>query len=386
MSEQAPPNWFDQQSRWNDDDPELRKRKARLIEDLKRFQNDDRNRGRVNSFYPYLLARSVLGDRGDRPINVPFWESPDIWTAPGEPANAPAIPTNHGGTAIAGQPNTLYAHVWNLGLAPLAGVSVEFYWFDPSLAITGANANLIGIARCDLSSRGMNGSHLLVKCPKAWVPVVVNGGHECLVVRISGIGDPIGNNPWSPWLNRHVAQRNIAVVQKGPSLIKLFDRLNLSRLANSHLEFAQVGPREAEMARAVAAPAHRLRALTTHVLAGLDIRDRLIVPERATASPAMRAPVHPLAKDVPPAPIRKLSGVRILPDLHGEIDLARFGTAETDAPASTHIGQLLRYGELHQEADRHDRLMRGEVAALRLASYQGDQLVGGYTLLVAGGD
>ena len=35
---------------------------------------------------------------------------------------------------MAGKPHTLYAHVWNLGLAPLVGISVEFLVFNPSIA------------------------------------------------------------------------------------------------------------------------------------------------------------------------------------------------------------------------------------------------------------
>lgn len=48
-----------------------------------------------------------------------------------------------GGIARANAPNTLYAHVWNVGKAPAFGVRVEFYWFNPSLGISRADANLI---------------------------------------------------------------------------------------------------------------------------------------------------------------------------------------------------------------------------------------------------
>jgi hypothetical protein len=183
-----PPPWFGTQGP-DTNSAEFRQRKAALLKELPALM-DRRKGGRANSFMPYLLVRSVLGDRGDRPINVPFWESPDIWTAPGDPASSPALPPNHGGVVTAGEPTTVYAHVWNLGFAPLAGVRVEFYWFDPSLSIDSSNAHLIGMARCELAGRGMTGSHTLVKCPTAWVPTVTNGSHECLVVRIEGVGDP----------------------------------------------------------------------------------------------------------------------------------------------------------------------------------------------------
>ena len=388
MSEQEPPPWFEQQTKDWPDDPEFKARKAKLEEQLKRRANHDERRGRANSFMPYLLVRSVLGDRGDRPINIPFWESPDIWTAPGDPADTPVIPADHGGTAIAGQPNTLYAHVWNLGYAPLAGIAVEFYWFDPSVAITGSNANLIGIARCELASRGMNGSHLLVKCPKAWVPVMVNGGHECLVVRVSGIGDPVGNNAWAPWLNRHVGQRNIAVVEQGVPLMHLVERLDLSRIGEARLELLQVGPKEADLARTIAAPALRLRALATHPLGEVDLRSGIRLPSYLAASPAMRAPVHPMAAEGAPDPPRVHvdGGVRILHDLalgptRSGIE-ARRQTGE--AAATPLLARLLDFGALNESAERHEPLAPGEGAALRLATYRGRQLIGGYTLLVKG--
>lgn len=388
MSEQSPPPWFEQQTKDWQDDPDFKARKAKLEEQLKRRSGHDERRGRANSFLPYLLVRSVLGDRGDRPINIPFWESPDIWTAPGDPANAPAVPGDHGGTAIAGRPNTLYAHVWNLGFAPLAGIAVEFYWFDPSVAITGNNANLIGIARCELAARGMNGSHLLVKCPKAWVPVMVNGGHECLVVRVSGIGDPVGNNAWAPWLNRHVGQRNIAVVEQGVPLMHLVERLDLSRIGEARLELLQVGPKEADLARTIAAPTLRLRALATHPLGEVDLRRGIRLPSYLTASPAMHSPVHPMAAEGAPEPprMRMAGDVQILPDLGLALSRREAGAKRRTegAAAMPLLARLFDFGTLNEDAERHDPLAPGEGAALRLATYQGRQLIGGYTLLVKG--
>ena len=69
----------------------------------------------IDRFLPYLLIRSTTGDLGNRPINNLFWESPDIWTAAGDPSSSPEVPPNPGGIAIANTPNTLYAHVRNIG-------------------------------------------------------------------------------------------------------------------------------------------------------------------------------------------------------------------------------------------------------------------------------
>jgi hypothetical protein len=132
--------------------------------------------------------------------------SPDChWTEPVTPSQdsdtAPLNPPTLGGVAQANVPNTLYAHVWNLGIAPAYRVRVEFYWFNPSLGISRADANLVGAAWVDLANR-------FTLYPK-WVevkesyrylaePRVPRGrtlspeldphfreqGHECLVVRV----------------------------------------------------------------------------------------------------------------------------------------------------------------------------------------------------------
>jgi len=341
-----------------------------------------KRRDRADNFYPYLLVRSVLGDRGDRPFNTCFWESPDIWTAPGDPATSPAVPANHGGSVTAGKAHTVYAHVWNLGFAPLAGIFVEFYWFNPSLGITGASANLIGIGRCELPGRGMNGSHKLVKCPKQWVPQFENGGHECLVVRVSGIGDPIGANEWSPWLNRHVAQRNISVLPAGASISPLVEKLNLSRPFNTRIQLIQVGGREAELARHIAVPKLQLANVETHVLSELDIGNEVVRPHLEHLPAGALAPVHPMAAGGVPKPplMRPSERVRM-------VDPGRLfrSLKDKDRPDESHVARLLdRVGELHRKSPTHNPPNAEEAHVMRLATYSGEQLVGGYTIVVAG--
>jgi hypothetical protein len=188
---------------------------------------------RKDEYLPYLLVRTAAGDRGARPINGVHWESPDIFVAPAQEADtAPLLPPTGAGVADAGAPNTLYAHVWNLGKAPAYRVRVEFYWFNPSLGINQSDANLIGAAWIDLANRftttsqwlpqtgpdGQDylsrGSHAIVRCPTTWVPQYLNGGHECLVVRaLEPMMDAIAPDQFSSAADRHVAQRNIAVVQ-----------------------------------------------------------------------------------------------------------------------------------------------------------------------------
>jgi hypothetical protein len=282
-----------------------------------------------------------------------------------------------------GEPNTVYAHVWNLGFAPLAGVRVEFYWFNPSLAIDGAHAHPIGVARCDLAGRGMQGSHLLVKCPTAWVPVMENGGHECLVVRASGVGDPLGNNEWAPWVNRHIGQRNVSVVSAGASVHNLVTSLNLSRRIAAHLQLIQLGAREGELAARIVAPALRVAQLDTHVLGEVTDRNEIVLRHVAQPSPAMLAAVHPKAHGMNVvAPVVRRAGTA--PVVEPQVLLRGLPLARTEEAAPAHLGDLLAsIGRFHG-GPKVGRPAPGQAFVLRMASFDGEQLVGGYTLVVAG--
>lgn len=170
---------------------------------------------RANMDLPYLFMRANPSDLGKRPIvNAPFWESPDIFLLAGvTPSLAPSIPTTFGDTALAGRPNTIYAHIWNFGLAAANEVIVEFYWCNPALGIDSDTAQLIAQVPASLGSRGSGRNHAVVKCPEAWMPTFLNGGHECLVVRVwDNPADVPGEPRFDASTNRHVAQRNIHVV------------------------------------------------------------------------------------------------------------------------------------------------------------------------------
>lgn len=170
---------------------------------------------RKDEWLPYLVIRNGPGDNGQRPWAGSFWESPDIFVASGVRAeSAPLVPTNRGGTVVAGQPTTLWAHVWNLGRAPVANARVEFYWCNPSLGISTQSANFIGAAYVDLGARDSGRCHTFVKCPVTWLPQYLNGGHECLVVRFfEPLTDALPRPGWQSAFDRHVGQRNIAVIE-----------------------------------------------------------------------------------------------------------------------------------------------------------------------------
>ena len=169
---------------------------------------------RANLDLPYLFMRANPADLGARPVvGAPFWESPDIFVLAGvDPAVAPNRPPALGEVAQAGAPNTLYAHVWNFGNAAANEVVVEFYWVNPSLGINANSVTLIAQTVTAIGAKYSGNAHVMVKCPEAWVPSFVNGGHECLLVRVwdnpSDLpGEPAFDANW----NRHIAQRNIHV-------------------------------------------------------------------------------------------------------------------------------------------------------------------------------
>jgi len=168
---------------------------------------------RKNLYLPYLLMRGNPGDTGTRPLDV-FWESPDVYILAGvAPDLAPPIPPQLGQVALAGQDNTVYAHVWNLGRAPANEVIVEFYWCNPSLGFNPVGAHLIDTAVTNLGARGASDCHKVVKCPTSWRATYANGGHECLLVRIWDVtADPMTTPEWDARVNRHLGQRNIHVV------------------------------------------------------------------------------------------------------------------------------------------------------------------------------
>jgi hypothetical protein len=155
-------------------------------------------------YTPWLLVRDAAGDTGARPLDgsAVFWESPDVWSQSSLGINQP----------IVGQPNQVFARVTNLGWQYATGVIVKFWWANPSLAITETTANLIGIGFANIPS----GWSVVVECPVPWVPILENGGHECLLAEAYiPFFDPL-SSPMNPVDDRHVRQKNETVVQLAP--------------------------------------------------------------------------------------------------------------------------------------------------------------------------
>jgi len=183
---------------------------------------------------PHLLLRSYPGDRGERPLygdqtpaaaravlETVVWLSPDLWVWPGFPGpDLPPAPTpdsvtsewpNVPHTVTAGATYTLYAHAWNLGLAPAGRARVDFALFPGPGHVDPAGVQPIGAATVDLMPRATEGCHRLVRCPRPWVAPPAGTSGSRLVVRVSTLGDPIGDPAWDPIRNRHVAGHMVRV-------------------------------------------------------------------------------------------------------------------------------------------------------------------------------
>ncbi len=150
-------------------------------------------------YRPELICRAFAGDTGSRPLpNIVFWESPDIWIegSTGDPD-----------IATPGEVNQVKVHVWNMGLADAWGTHVDLYWCNPSVGINIGVANPIGSTTLALSA----GEHRVVSFD--WIPEFVNNGQVCLIAQVyDPVSDPVVA-PFNPKHDRHVAQRNISVLE-----------------------------------------------------------------------------------------------------------------------------------------------------------------------------
>jgi hypothetical protein len=140
---------------------------------------------------------------------APYWYlSTEIWAVPGDDPSGPP------GSPVAGQPSYLWARVENTGDLDVNGVRVDFYWANPATQVTRTNATLVGSAFGDVAA----GTSQEVLCLIPWIPVIVNGGHECLVAVANHASDPLPSplpDAFDPPTYRQVAQRNLTVLAAG---------------------------------------------------------------------------------------------------------------------------------------------------------------------------
>jgi hypothetical protein len=159
---------------------------------------------------PFVVIRYDAADVGARPAGsgAITYLSPDVLVT--SLSGSPDI--------LAGRPHLLQARLTNYGLFPATQIQVDFYWANPSMAITETAVNFIGSGTLPYLPAGTPAgpSSLLVACATDWVPRFENGGHECLLVRATIPTFDDAPVPLDPGLTYRVGQRNLTVVQVAP--------------------------------------------------------------------------------------------------------------------------------------------------------------------------
>jgi len=165
----------------------------------------------------------------------PWWESPNLWVVPGnDPQGPPGVP-------VAGEQAFLWAHVRNVGNSGVNNATVRFYWANPAIGFDRTTATIVGTSFVTLDA----GAESDVLCLVPWVPSYVNGGHECILGEaFDPLTDPL---PLTAAFNvptdRHVAQRNLAVLMAHSWFHFPFEIHNTSRLPRTFV----VEARQAEL-------------------------------------------------------------------------------------------------------------------------------------------
>ena len=142
-----------------------------------------------------------------------WWNSPDIWTVPGDDPDGPPGPPQ------VGQPTFVWSRVHNKGRSVLDNAQVRFYWSNPATGVLRSNSTAIGTSFATIQP----GMSVDVLCVTPWLPVGVNGGHVCLVAEAvhpaSPLPDPLPD-AFSPPLYDQVAQRNIDLLPMAAGMMR----------------------------------------------------------------------------------------------------------------------------------------------------------------------
>ena len=218
----------------------------------------------------------------------PYWYlSTDIWVVPGSDPNGAR------GTPVAGQPAYLWALVTNNGFDEAKGVRVDFYWANPALQVLRSTATLVGSAFADIAAGGSQE----VLCLVRWIPVIVNGGHECLVAVANHPGDPLPNplpNEFDPPTYPQVAQKNLTVI--AATMLTSLHAITIAgwrRTEKAVVVTAEVGGELDEAALAGLGLKNLRPAKDKHVDVGLDLQSRCMGDKEPLGSNQLELRVPP---------------------------------------------------------------------------------------------
>ncbi|WP_145968999.1 hypothetical protein [Streptomyces hyaluromycini] len=161
----------------------------------------EKGEGPPPTYTPWLVVRATPSDKGARPakLGTVFYASPDIGAAPADPW----------GRVRPEEEVTVSVTVQNLGFATAAGVRATFWWAEATGGIVPSNAKRIGTSpRVSIAA----GQAETLICGDPWTPHYIAGSHECLVVEVSCLSDPLQQS-FRPDLDRHVGQRNMTILE-----------------------------------------------------------------------------------------------------------------------------------------------------------------------------
>lgn len=320
----------------------------------------------------WLVVPCNLSDYGARPLpsGTPHWASPFIGVNSPDPSGKP----------LAGAPNRMFARVFNLGAATAAPTRVEFSWADPSVGLGAVDAHLIGVETVEIPPM----SSVVVTCSTPWIPSYVNGGHECAFVNTHNhVLDPL-LQPFKPWADRHVGQRNLSVLPAVTQAMMLWLPAT---------SFGRIGQLRALALKAKAlqglppfsTPVARLEAVAQWALQGLRQ-----LPAGAKADPERK----PLVAAKRIGTQQLLQGIRVLDATR--IDCAT-AQRNADEEARVPLKELDTLGDIMLNQDVHDAeharqielqlqpidLAMDEVAILNLTYVRAGVVEGGYVVVLA---
>lgn len=299
-------------------------------------------------YTPWLVVRYQAGDDGSRPLSpgTVFWESPDVWSQGSLGINQPVV----------NEPTQVFARVTNLGLQDAIGATIQYWWANPSVAITPATATPIGTLT-GVTIPAQNS--LVFQSPTDWVPIEVNNGHECLIAQaFVNIFDPLIDS-LHPVTDRHVGQKNeqLVILDPGQQFHFVLEARNFTRQDQQVVIEARRGliPRNfsKRFGRPGMFPAELLdpvQALPVGIEIGADPIGRITPTTEALAHAAATAP-----------------------------------SLDCLGPALVRGTQLFRTGEVRKvviDGALPPNAVPGEVHVIRITQSIGQVLVGGYTLYV----
>lgn len=344
-------------------------------------------RERAATWTPWLLIRYRDTDRGSRsiPNGTVFWVSPDITVQTHGPSGATMW-----GTAAAGRDNFVHATIFNLGKAPSIPTRVDFYWGDPSLGLGPGKMTYIGTEWAVLEPhRGTP-----VRCSTPWIPTFLNSGHECLMVQCIG---PVLENvpgafieppsPLQPQIDRHVGQRNLAVLPSKIAAKLSFgvDVYNPFPLAGATLITARIQHLVVSRAALETLPP----AQVVNEVAAFDPRSqarRDVVRDAREVGGARRAPEISARLSergsIVPSPGARAYLARLL--LAAEEQLASGECVDTrdDVPLHETTLRAFENRRLELELGVPAGAQPGEFIVFHLLQTTADLTVGGYTIVV----